>query len=96
MSKTAMQTAVDFLENELKSLRWSNTQMVIMGFAGREFQLAKDISYLKTLLEEEKNQLIDAWETGELFGERAERDGMNHKRINEVRNEFITGKTYSS
>lgn len=62
--KTVIQTAIDYLENELKSLRWSNNQMVIMGFAGREFQLVKDITYLKTLLDEEKAQIKSAYLKG--------------------------------
>lgn len=88
--KTAMQEAIDFLENELKSLRWSHERMIIMGFAGREFQLQKDINYLKTLLDKDKEQIKDAWEAGEMFGERVERDGMNLQQITERRTEYLT------
>ena len=62
--KTVLQTSIDYLENELKSLRWSNERMVIMGFAGREFQLIKDINYLKTLLLDEKEQIKSAYTKG--------------------------------
>lgn len=44
---------------------------------------------VKELLHKEKEQIKDAWEAGEMFGERVERDGLNHTQVIQVRAEYL-------
>lgn len=78
MSKTAMQIVYEFIEVGEKQYGHQ-----------RDALLSELVKRKTELLDKEKEQIINAWEEGELFGERVERDGMTYKQVMERRNEFI-------